>query len=53
MPTEKEVNERLYDQRTIVERLDRAHQNGEFEKERDILLNEIDRKLYQKPPKDN
>ena len=51
MPSEKEINEKLFDQRTIVERLDRAHQKGEFEKERDILLNEIDRKLYQNPPK--
>ncbi len=50
MPNEKEINERLFDQRTIVERLDRAHQKGEFEEERDLLLKEIDRKLYQSPP---
>ena len=53
MPSEKEINERLFDQRTIVERLDRAHQKGEFEKERDTILSEIDRKLYQNPPKEN
>ena len=50
MPSEKEVDEKLFDQRTIVERLDRAYQKGEFEQERDILFREIDRKLKINPP---
>lgn len=50
MASEKEYNGNLLDQKTIIERLDRAYKNGQFEEERDILLAEVDRKLYQKPP---
>ena len=49
MATEKEVNNYLFDQKTIVERLDAAYQKGEFDKERDKIMREIDRKLYQTP----
>ena len=49
MATEKEENNYLFDQKTIVERLDAAYQKGEFDKERDKIMREIDRKLYQTP----
>ena len=47
---EKEINNELFDQLTIVERLDKAQKNGSFEEERDAIIAEINRKLYQKPP---
>lgn len=46
---EKEYNGNLLDQMTIVERLKRAYKNGIFEEEAQIILDEINRKLYQDP----
>ena len=51
MPTnEKEMNNVLFDQLTILERLEEAQAKGEFEAEAKKIRNEIERKLYQKPP---
>ncbi|MBQ8945421.1 MAG: hypothetical protein IJ058_01255 [Lachnospiraceae bacterium] len=51
MPTnEKEINNILFDQLTILERLEEAHKNGFFEAEAGRIRKEIERKLYQKPP---
>ncbi len=50
MAIEKELNEKLFDQLAIVERLDRAAKAGRYEEESEIIKNEINRKLYQKPP---
>lgn len=53
MPGEKELNAALFDQLTLVERIERQAQKGDIElvkAEIDILKNEINRKLYQKPP---
>ncbi|MBQ7584135.1 MAG: hypothetical protein IJT24_05945 [Lachnospiraceae bacterium] len=47
---EKEINNTLFDQMSIVERLDRAYQKNEYEQESRIIMEEIRRKLYQKPP---
>lgn len=55
MPDEKELNITLFDQLTIVERIERQLENGGEEavkKEIEIMKNEINRKLYQKPPLD-
>lgn len=55
MPGEKELNITLFDQLTIVERIERQLENGGEEaakKEIEIMKNEINRKLYQKPPLD-
>lgn len=55
MPGEKEINISLFDQLTIIERIERELQRGGIEaveKELEILKNEINRKLYQKPPLD-
>ena len=49
--SDKELNSIFLDQLSIVERLDRAYQEGCFEKEKDIILKEINRKLYQEPPR--
>ncbi len=53
MPGEKELNATLFDQLTIIERIERRAEKGDLEevkKEIEILKNEINRKLYQKPP---
>ncbi|MBQ8956545.1 MAG: hypothetical protein IJ075_06220 [Lachnospiraceae bacterium] len=51
MPSnEKEINNNLFDQLTIVERLEKAFNENTFEKESEIIKAEINRKLYQKPP---
>ncbi|MCM1261698.1 MAG: hypothetical protein NC313_03175 [Butyrivibrio sp.] len=54
MPSnEKELNANLFDQLTLVERIERHLKNGGKEAaeiEIDILKKEINRKLYQKPP---
>ena len=51
MPTnEKELNANLFDQKTILERLKRAYDNDRFQEEYEIIMKEIDRKLYQDPP---
>ncbi len=47
---EKEINNTLFDQLSIVERLERAQKNGVFEEEAMTIRREIERKLYQKPP---
>ncbi len=54
MPTnEKELNNILFDQLTIVERLEAAHEKGDFQAEVEKVKAEINRKLYQKPPLTN
>ena len=50
MASEKEFNGNLFDQLSIIERLERAHKSGTFEEEVKILKGEIERKLYQQPP---
>ena len=50
---EKELNAELFDQLTIVERLEEAHEDGSFEKVVKKIKREIERKLYQKPPLDS
>lgn len=54
MPSnEKEMNNSLFDQLTLVERIERSLESGGVDAakaEIDILKNEINRKLYQKPP---
>lgn len=54
MPTnEKELNNILFDQLAIVERIERRLDSGSIEEakaEIEILKKEINRKLYQKPP---
>jgi hypothetical protein len=53
MPGEKELNANLFDQLSIVERIERHLKSGGQEAaqaEIEILKNEINRKLYQKPP---
>ncbi len=51
MPTnEKEYNGYLFDQLSVLERLEKAHEDNRFEQEAEIIRNEITRKLYQKPP---
>ena len=53
MPGEKELNAMLFDQLTIIERIERRAEKGDLEevkKEIEILKNEINRKLYHKPP---
>ena len=57
MPSnEKEMNNSLFDQLTLVERIERSLANGGIDAaktEIDILKKEINRKLYQKPPLTN
>ena len=48
--SEKEYNGNLFDQLSIVERLDKAHRRGEYEQESETIKKEITRKLYQEPP---
>lgn len=54
MPTnEKEWNGFLFDQLTMLERIERRLQNGGVEaaqEEIEIIKKEIERKLYQQPP---
>ncbi len=55
MPIEKEINISLFDQLTLIERIEREIERGGIEaakKEIEIMKNEINRKLYQKPPLD-
>lgn len=50
---EKEINNNLFDQLTIVERIEKQVLKGDLEsvkEEIDTLKKEINRKLYQKPP---
>ena len=57
MPSnEKELNAALFDQLTLVERIERHLKSGGQEAaqaEIEILRNEINRKLYQQPPLKN
>ena len=57
MPTnEKELNANLFDQLTLIERIERSLKRGgqsAAEAEIEILKNEINRKLYQQPPLKN
>lgn len=51
--TEKELNANLFDQLTIIERIERQLNSGGVDAakaEIEILKKEIDRKLYQQPP---
>lgn len=54
MPTnEKEMNNNLFDQLTLIERIERQVKKGDLQavqEEIDIVKNEITRKLYQTPP---
>lgn len=53
MSDEKELNISLFDQLTLVERIERQAESGDLEKvkqEIESLKKEINRKLYQKPP---
>lgn len=54
MPTnEKELNANLFDQLTLIERIERSLLKGgkeAAEEEIEILKREINRKLYQQPP---
>ena len=54
MPSnEKELNANLFDQLTLVERIERQLENGGVDAvkaEIEILKKEINRKLYQQPP---
>lgn len=50
MGIEKEYNGNLYDQLTIIERLDQAEAAGKYKEESAKIKKEINRKLYQKPP---
>ena len=57
MPTnEKEINNNLFDQLSIIERIERHLKSGgqeAAEKEIEIIKKEINRKLYQQPPLKN
>lgn len=53
MPGEKEINNNLFDQLTLVERIERQAKKGDLQavqEEIDVVKKEIHRKLYQKPP---
>ena len=54
MPTnEKEINNTLFDQLTLVERIEKQALTGDIElvkEEIETLKKEINRKLYQDPP---
>ena len=54
MPTnEKEINNNLFDQLTLVERVEKQVLTGDIElvkEEIETIKKEINRKLYQKPP---
>lgn len=57
MPTnEKELNATLFDQLTLIERIERHLEKGgenAAKEEIEILKKEINRKLYQQPPLKN
>ena len=53
MPTnEKEINNVLFDQLTLVERIEKQALAGDIERVKEEMetLKKINRKLYQKPP---
>lgn len=54
MPTnEKEYNGNLFDQLSIIERIERQLENGGVDAakaEIEVLKKEVNRKLYQQPP---
>lgn len=54
MPTyEKEYNGNLFDQLTLLERIERRIKTGsleEVQEEVNLLKKEVERKLYQQPP---
>lgn len=54
MPSnEKELNANLFDQLTLVERIERCLEKGgadAVKEEIEVLKKEINRKLYQQPP---
>ena len=53
MPTnEKEINNVLFDQLTLVERIEKQALTGDIERVKEEMetLKKINRKLYQKPP---
>lgn len=53
MPSEKEYNGNLFDQLTLLERIERQIKTGNMQAVQDevnFLKNEVNRKLYQKPP---
>ncbi len=51
MPSnEKEINCNLFDQLSILERLDEAFANNHYEQTSKKIKAEIERKLYQQPP---
>ena len=54
MPTnEKEINNNLFDQLTLVERIEKQVLKGDIDavkEEIEMLKKEINRKLYQQPP---
>lgn len=55
MPGEKEINNTLFDQLTLIERIERELERGGIEstkKEIETIKKEINRKLYQTPPLD-
>ena len=55
MPGEKEINITLFDQLTLLERIERELERGGVEAAKhhiEIMKNEINRKLYQKLPLD-
>lgn len=56
MPGEKEINNSLFDQLTLIERIERELEKDGIDgvkSEIEIMKNEINRKLYQKPPLNN
>lgn len=53
LANEKELNANLFDQLTLIERIERSLKSGGekgVEEEIEILKKEINRKLYQQPP---
>ena len=53
MPVEKEINNILFDQLTLTERIEKQVQKGDLQAvqdEIDTIKKEITRKLYQQPP---
>ena len=53
LTNDKELNATLFDQKTILERFKRAYDSNHFEDEYEIIMKEIDRKLYQEPLTNN
>ena len=53
MPSEKEINNQLFDQLSIIERIEDVVKGGDLDAVKKALKKEkaqINRKLYQKPP---